>query len=236
MLACQVLSFVGAAFSIPKVVHADLVTLRFTAVVSTDYGSAFEMPVGTVGTGWYQFDINTVPSLGPNSSDNLFAIYPDAIVAMHVDFGVYGSASGGTGNIFIGDPVRTTGSLNFLSDIYQASASVDDGIVVPGSGGSRRSLSAAIFLQDLDRIGLSSEILSATPPDLAPFKDNLVPRPVPDAAELQMNFSLPGGGLTTIGFELTSLTAVPEPSTALLILSPTIAGLGWARRRRRSGD
>ncbi len=210
--------------------QADIVTFRFTAVVATDYGSDFEMPIGTVGTGWYSFDSNAAASLGPDSSDNLFAIYPDAIVDIHVDFGSFGSASGNSGILFIGDPVRTTGSLNYLSDTYRASASVDNGIVVPGSGGSRHSLTAGIFLQDLDLTGLSSEILTATPPDLAPFKDNLVSRPVPDAAELQINFSLPSGGSTTIGFELTSLTAVPEPSSALLIVSPAV--LWWIRRCR----
>ena len=89
--------------------------------------------------------------------------YLDALTDFTVTIEGFGTGGGNGGDIFLGDPVQTTGSFNYLSDQYQLHAPAT-GITVPSAFGDRHLLFAHFQLQDLDQEGLDSEDLLATPP------------------------------------------------------------------------
>jgi len=207
---------------------AELVTFSFTAVLDAGTGTSLPLPVGQQVSGHYTFDLNSpVTFLG---GANLFTYYAGAIKSFSVTLAGFGTGNGVTGDIYLGDPVATTGSYNFLSDFYQAAAEMT-GITLPTSFGNQYLDSAILRMQDLDLEGLDSETLSAVPPDLNYFLDNAAPPYPHDTAEILLGFGTPAGGYGHTPFRLTSLVAVPEPTTAITAL---LAFAGCFHRVRRT--
>lgn len=210
LLVCLALT----AYWTPSSVGAP-VTFTFEAKLTTPSGLLFPLPVGYPVTGSYTFDLSSPGSdFGPTS----FTIYDNAITDFRVTLAGYGTGVANRGNIWLGNPVQTIGSFNFLSDQYVAHGDVV-GITLPTSLGDRHLRSAQIRLQDLDQAGLSSESLLPTPPDLSYFLDHTGPNYDADHADVFLNFDTPFGDTTAMAFQLTSLTLVPESSTVLLALS-----------------
>lgn len=214
------------------------ITFNFTAVWSQSGPSpSFPFAAGTTAHGSYTFELNTAPTTfsGPNT----FTFYNNAITNFTVTIDGYGTGTGSDGAILMGDPVQTSGSFNFLSDSYQVQASPVTGITVNSSlFGTRNLRTAGLRLQDLDLQGLDSEELSATPPDLSYFLDNVGPNFDSDHAQLVMSFDTPNSGFNSAVFNLTSLTAaaVPEPD---FLPFAAMAGVGisailaWRRKPHR---
>jgi hypothetical protein len=192
--------------------------------------ATYSFPIGLKATGHYTFELNTPgSSLGPNS----FTTYGGAIKHISVSLTGYGAGTGmgSSGDILLGDPVQTGGSFNFLSDQYYVYTGAS-GLSVPSPFGERHLLEAIIRLADLDQVGLTSTALSAVPPSLEPFLDNVGTTFDTDDAELWLTFDFPGGGRNTAAFRLTSLFLVPEPGgfvTAWLAAASTCI---WRRHRR----
>lgn len=218
-------------FASTSTASAGLITFQFEAELVDDLGPSFPFALGQKASGSYTFEVNTVPDTAPQSGNTTFTRYSGALTNFTVTIDGHGTGTGGSGgDILLGDPVRTGGSFNFFSDNYHVNAPAVTGITVASSSGARNLLTAGIRLQDLDQQGLDSEILSAIPPDLAFFLDNTGPTFDSDRADLNMNFDLPSGGFNTASFQLTSLTSIPEPGSAIVLL--LTVGLFQCRRRR----
>jgi hypothetical protein len=210
------------------VARADLVTFQFEAKLVQSQGSWYPFVIGQRVSGNYTFDMTTPPTT--TSGQNTFTWYSHAITNFTVTIDGYGTGTANDGNISLGDPVQTTGSYNFLSDMYVASSSTT-GITIPSIIGDRHLLAAEIDLQDLDQQALDSENLLATPPDLALFLDHAGSAFNTDHAWLMLTFDVPWGGGNSATFQMTSLTAVPEPGTASMALT-LVATLGFLGHRR----
>ncbi len=212
-------SFLGFATSIA---NSAPVTFYYEATVNSSPGSSLPLAIGQRIHGNYTFELNT-PATSAASS-NTFTRYASAITSMTVIIDGVGTGSGVGGDILIGAPVQTTGSYNYLSHQYDVEAYKVTGFSISGSFGSRALRQVFIQLQDIDMTALSSEALSATPPNLAPFMDHTGTSYLSDHAYLGLTFDFPSGGVNTTMFQLTSLSAVPEPSVAIRLrqrLSPS---------------
>jgi hypothetical protein len=207
--------------------RAELATFRFEAELMFDPGPAVSIFKGQKVSGRYTFETNTPPQ--SVSSLNTVTFYHDALTDVVLHVHGHGTARGdGTDSyIYLGDPTLTTGSYVFLSDAYTANARAT-GVALPGRFGSVDVVGMRIHLQDLDMVGLASETLLPTPPDLKLFRDNAGPNYDSDHAYFYLAFEDFG----SYEFQLTRLALIPEPSTVTLVL--LAAGLLTRRVRYSS--
>jgi hypothetical protein len=231
-IRCSSALAIGLALALSLVARvpqasAELVTFSFTAVLDESPGWSLPLPVGQKVSGYYTFDLDA-PITSGGGGFNTVTFYEGAIKKYAVTLEGVGAGSGTTGLIYLGNPVQTTGSWNYLSDAYYAAAEMT-GITISTTLGDRHLNSAIVRLQDLDMEGLDSEALSATPPDLQYFLDNTTPPYPHDYAELLLGFDAPWGGYNHTPFRLTSLRVIPEPSAAIL----TAIALAMFPRQRR---
>jgi hypothetical protein len=220
---------VGASLPAMRVsaAPAELVTYAFEGVLHEDVGPSYPLPAGQRITGHYTFDL-----LSPGTTaggDNTVTFYVGAIKSLSVTLAGIGTGSTSTGDIYLGDPVQVTGDFNYLADFYQVLAPAR-GITFPSPSGMYQLASIFLRLHDVDQQGLSSESLSAVPPDLSLFLDHAAqPRPH-DYAEILLGIQAPGGGTIFPWFRMTSLTAIPEPSSMAGIIALLAGCLDLKRR------
>jgi hypothetical protein len=212
-----------------SIASAELVTFYFAGELDEDQSPSFPFRVGQKVHGSYTFERTTLPDITPNDHDNRVTFYFDAVKNFTLTIDGIGTGQGTSGYIYLGNPVQTTGGYNFLSDLYELIGPMS-GIKIATPFGDRHLQTAFVRLQDIDSVALTSEKLSANPPNLALFQDHLGPTFESDHASILMNFDFPGGGINTVRFRLTSLT-VPEPSALLLAL---LAAAGIGRHVGRS--
>jgi len=218
-------------------VHARLITFYFEAVWPHEPNGSYPFAMGTTARGSYTFEVSTPPTI--SGSENSFTRYSDAVQDFSVTIDGYGSGTGSSGYILIGDPVQTTGSSSFLSDKYEVHTTAVTGITfISSSHGPRNLLNASLLLQDIDLQGLDSESLSTSPPELSYFLDNTEPNSDSDYARLYMNFDTPSGGFDSAPFDLTALAreplGVPEPSAIAFMTMAVTGVLGYYGYRRRA--
>lgn len=194
-----------------------LVTFEFSAVFTQPAHEYPRLRLGQRLTGHYTFELNTPRT--SNGLPNTFSFYYGAIKDIQFTLDGVGTGSGNSGDILIGNPVRTVGSAYFLSDKYQVHAPVS-GFSIQSSHSMRELSSFWLLLSDPEQIGLSSDQLMPTPPDLAPFLENAQPQ----YGEARLHLGFNTG--TAAAFRLETLTAriVPEPSMQGVLL---ILLLGW---------
>ncbi|QDV74319.1 hypothetical protein Spa11_25210 [Botrimarina mediterranea] len=209
---------------------ASLVTFQFVAESVSQYSEAFyTVPLGTRVVGTYTFDLDTPGD--PPASPVGFTWYDNAIKGATLAMEGFGEATGyGGGTIRIGNPVRTSGSYNFLSDQYVAYFPVAGISLDTRVFGRRNLVGAHIRMADLDMEGIATADLSANPPDLSYFLDNTGPDYDSDNAELYLTFDTANSGYNSNPFRLISLIRVPEPSATALACIAFVATL---RNRRR---
>jgi hypothetical protein len=207
MLAVRVL-MVCAGFVAPCA--AAPITFAFTGTVTSVTGNPLDTfgggnMVGTSFSGSYTFESTSVDQIAmPNSG-----AYASPAGAPYHFTAVIGGRS------FSVSDLLTIGIVNDINghDLYTAvGCSTFDCV----QAGWRLNL----FLQDNDRNALGSDALPVFPPSLSHF----------EIATFSFHLPVDGNQVELRG-ELSSLTAVPEPGT-LLLIAPALAFLGRRRLRR----
>ncbi len=207
---------------ISTIASAGLITFTFEAVNTVEPYWAFPVPLGQRLTGTYTFDTCANPTATAIQS-NAWQ-YDGAVTSISMTLEEFGSGHGDNGSITVGAPGLVSiigGSIvrpkqTFLMDYYFVSATVG-GLSIPTTRGEDLQLQDFdLFLMDADQTALDSVQLSEVPPDLTPFLDNPDRTPIADSAQIRLSFLSPSVS-RAFNFQLTSLTVIPEPTTATLV-------------------
>ena len=192
------------------------VTFHFQAEVIQNLGPALspQFPIGRQVWGHYTFESTTPAN---SSSSNISATYRHAIQQFVVTIDGLGVGSGIGGDITVANPISTSGTSADISDSYIV-VSPASGVSIPSVGQGPRNLTqATLRLRDIDQVALNSTALPTTPLDLRYFLDHLSSSSPTDNAELWLTF-MSQSAVYTASLRVTSLTSVPEPTTAALLL------------------
>lgn len=193
-----------AAWGIPSIARADLITFAFEGEV--DPGSIDDadglLPPSPTFSGTMTFDSST-PDLIPGDTSK--GVYSGTLVSLTFDFG--GGLSSTTSS-FDDDAISVTD--NSFGDSYVASSE--------GTDAMGNYATFYLSLNDSTESMLSGIALPVTPPDVSAADDTEF------YADIDSGSSYVGvGGLVT------SLTLVPEPTSIFLL---ALGGLVIVRRRR----
>jgi len=208
----------------PTQTRAANVTFNFTGTVTGNFDFGFspdpEFVIGEAVAGSYTFDPSTADTdPSPNTG-----IYSGAISAFTITFGTGAgayTASANGGDIIVRNDFIFAPGFE-ANDQYGLFINSSDWVSVPNAAGegspSEPFLDADGWLIDNTSTAFGSDALPVSPPDLSAF----TPRDWFFAYDLDEDLA--------VGFQINTLTIVPEPGTLLL---GVLASAGFLVRRRR---
>ncbi|MDA8743398.1 PEP-CTERM sorting domain-containing protein [Rubripirellula amarantea] len=206
------------------------VTFAFEAELEADLQPFYDMDPGQKLRGKFTFESNTAAS--PRSA--YVTRYNNSIEAFSLNLEGIGTGTGNDGFIDIIDSQPYTifdsnGQVTSsgIRDAYVVDGRLN-GITLEGSLGTNISYGYQINLLDRENESFTTQDLVLTPPDFSTFEIRSI--------NLLWTNTGTGGAIGYTPFQLTSITAVPEPSTNMLMGLGIVAMLLHRRRRTSSGD
>jgi hypothetical protein len=212
-LATIVVAIIWVAWSAPS--RADLITFAFTGTADlVDPALAGSFSAGQSLTGTYTFDSTTVARAG---SDSTFAVF-DALTHLNFTLGTYSATSTGAPEIQVDNNPPPPDD-----DRYSILARASDGLTGPAVSGLALD-SFGFRLDDSTNSVFNNALVLPTSLNLADF----------DNRQFFLFFT-DGTSSVDVSGTITSLRAVPEPSSLTLAGVGGLSGLGlWWRRRRQT--